>query len=291
MSSEFRPHEWTFADRPPYAGEWWGVTRHGTVEKVDVEPKAPEHLGKGDPILRSTDPYVYHFGFGGSYGFETAGSRRWSHWMPVTPPPPPLEPDPIASGLIPPPPGDPVYADDKAYAAPVDPFADLRQFAARSATPTVEHGLEDWKRRKRPRHPNDPSLMTDPPTEHTTRLPQIGLNYEIETRARTADGERWERMQAEASREADAAFHQEKMDREDASAYDPTRYAREAAKEQYPIDLIETVKLVAEKVLGLPAIRRETEYRRLKAINPVMAALVKAAIEEYRRQTGIGEAA
>jgi pyruvate-ferredoxin/flavodoxin oxidoreductase len=85
---------------------------------------------------------------------------------------------------------------------------------------------------------------------------------------------------------------QEMMDRADASAYDPNTYS-EAVKHESrhadkmsPLDLVEASKTLAEQLLSMPQEQRESEYRRLKNLNPVMAALVKAAVEEYRRATG-----
>jgi len=95
---------WNFLDYPPYAGEWWAVTRHRTVERVSVDTKEPP--AKGDPfLLVSGEPFVYVFSETGALIVETVARRRWTHWMPVLPPAPPLDLDPVASGLADPTPG------------------------------------------------------------------------------------------------------------------------------------------------------------------------------------------
>jgi len=107
----FRPDAWNRIDHPPYAGQWWAVTRHRTVELVDVDLKDPDHLlkpelGEADTIgEHPVDPYVYKYGQGCTENTEVLGRRRWTHWMPVLPPAPPLDFDPVASGLADPTPG------------------------------------------------------------------------------------------------------------------------------------------------------------------------------------------
>lgn len=104
-SVPFRHDGWNFLDFPPYAGEWWAVTRHRTVEKVAVDLKDPGHVGKPDLLAAVSDPFIYVFGDAGGKLCETVANRRWTHWQPVLPPAPPLDFDPVASGLADPTPG------------------------------------------------------------------------------------------------------------------------------------------------------------------------------------------
>lgn len=149
----FCPTGWNFLDRPPYAGQWWALTRHGAVELVDVEHKDPEHFGKTDPLAAEPDPYVYTFGHGSTAFAETVANRRWTHWMPVLPPDPPLDRDPVASGLADPTPGPRLaeFRSDPPHASPgphfgIDWAAERRKIAEeeklREVVENVEQELE-----------------------------------------------------------------------------------------------------------------------------------------------------
>ena len=138
---------WNFIDHPPYAGEWWAVTRHRTVEMVTVDLKDPDHLGKADPFLTATpDPYIYVFGQAGGKLVETIATRRWTHWMPVLPPEPPLDFDPVASGLADPSPGPRLatFRLDPGHGAPAGPHRTVEHELERRAKPLDEIGL-DWR--------------------------------------------------------------------------------------------------------------------------------------------------
>lgn len=308
MSKSFNPFGWNRVPFPPYTGQWWAYTRHGTVEMVDVDLKKPKHLGKPEAVADTPehgsfplDPYVYQYSQGCTVNGEVLATRRWTHWRPVLPPVPPDD-HPVAVGAMPPSP-------------------DLSNIVDAVGGVSVEHTLEQKaglsglykemsklqcpfpsgcaeKQTSPPRHPDDPTLKTDPPTDYVRadkahkamRGPRRMRAGEV--RAACADcpncdcakyARQFEAfLSQDAERKEQEAF-QEMMDRSDASAYDPNKYAAEKAT---PLDLVEAAKTLAEQLLSLDSVRRESEYRRLKHMNPVMAALVKAAVEEYRRASG-----
>lgn len=248
---------WNFIDHPPYAGEWWAVTRHRTVEMVTVDLKDPDHLGKADPFLTATpDPYIYVFGQAGGKLVETIATRRWTHWMPVLPPEPPLDFDPVASGLADPSPGPRLatFRLDPGHGAPAGPHR------------TVEHELE---RRAKP-------------------LDEIGLDWRAVAARRRQEENRQARMRAELDKEL------EQLDREDASAYKPVDLPAgpgEGCPPAPPADLMARVEQIAAYVASLGGAAREREYARMKAANPVVFALLRAFVNELRRKAGEDRAA
>lgn len=325
----FYPLGWNYLAFPPYTGQWWAFTRHGTVEMVDVDLKDPENLGKPELAADTpeqgsfpVDPYVYQYGQGCTTNAEVLGTRRWTHWMPVRPPGPPANPDPVAAGLIPPGPhypdaGKKVQGPQQTVEHVIEEQAAEKKFGTRkpprsvplSKKQRVDNFFDDLTdamnaKKADPRHPDDPTLVTDPPTAYTPSgrvftgilhecnpLKDIGHSWQDEQRRILEE----QRFHAE-----EQAKVQEMMDRADASAYDPNRYADAMKAEggevhgneggeprkMSPLDLVEASKALAEQLLSMPQEQRESEYRRLKNLNPVMAALVKAAVEEYRRATG-----
>lgn len=210
---------WNFLDFPPYAGQWWAVTRHRTVELVDVEPKDPDLLGYADPADPAHDPYFYTFGEGSSVHGETVAKRRWTHWQPVLRPEPPLDFDPVAAGLADPTPG--------------------------------------------PRGPSAKDLLR----EHLAKeLDQL------------------DREDASAYKPIDLPFHP--------PGTDPmTAGPGAGADPMTPIDLMARVRLLAAYIIGLGGAAREREYARLKAANPVVFTLLRACVNEARRESGGDRAA
>lgn len=228
---------WTETAVPPYAGLYWAYTVHGTVEMVHVSPKKPKHLGRADPLMAPADPFVYQFGDNPELNFETLARRRWTHWLPVTPPDPPRQTGFAgeAGGL--PPGDDPVRAS-------IEQELDRQSAAA--------------------------------------RLPGIGID--------------WRRMAEQAFIRSHQAAAQEEMDRADASAYDPGRYAEVEAAATTPTtprQLLETANALAVRMLGETLPVRITELKWLKDRNFVLWVLVTHAIRVMTKkdQKDSGEAA
>ncbi len=237
----FCPTGWNFLDYPPYTGQWWALTRHGTVEMVDVTLKRPKHLGKPenptDPLRTvSADPYTYQFGDGCTTNVEVLASRRWTHWMPVVPPEPPLDRDPVASGLADPTPGPRVasFRRDAGHAEAAGPST------------TVEHELERRAARR-----------------------EAAAHSAFQASVR-------ERFQAEYDR----------LDREDASAYVPIDLppGSDADKPVTPCDLLDRVQALAAYVASLGGVARQKQYERLRAVNPALYVLLRAAVNELRER-------
>lgn len=238
---------WQYVKYPPYAGEWWGHTKHGTVERVTVTHKpVPLPPGTDTLTLSYSDPYIYQFGSPDVGYTEYVAAHRWTHWQPVTPPLPPADPDPQASGLAPDGPLDPHEFEMSFDVVAGDPDTEVTIPFAR----TVEHATERVAQEARVKD------MLD------------SINWTVVRPT-----------------ECDDATSQDKMDRDDASAYDAEMKTRAVEFDQTaitPRDLLEQAGKIAYNLVGESAQKRDREIAALKRFFPVLHVLVKRELDAMR---------